>query len=123
LAPQDNYESDGQPRDGGWGNVTNIVFDGVDVSNATRAFLVNQNNGNNGSFSGTINLLISEIYVKNFYGTLSGNNTVNIGCSSRNPCFDIYFDNITAVVGSGGATLEGTCQHTQSGGIQGLSGY
>lgn len=122
LVPQSSYESDGQPRGGGWGNVTNIVFDGVDVAGAARPFMITQDNGDNGSYSGTSNMLVSDVRLQNFYGTLSASdNTGTVSCSSRHPCYDIYLTNMTGVEGSGGATLEGSCKYTQSGGIHGLS--
>ncbi|KAK0612764.1 putative galacturan 1 [Lasiodiplodia hormozganensis] len=53
LVPQDSYESAGEPRGGGWGNVTNVVFSNFDIDGASVAPLIDQNSGDNGSYSGT----------------------------------------------------------------------
>ncbi|KAF3014185.1 hypothetical protein E8E14_004772 [Neopestalotiopsis sp. 37M] len=123
LVAQDNYESDNQPRGGGWGNVTNITFSNFDVTGARRPFYLDQNNGNNGSDTkGTSNMLISDVHVEDFYGKVSlSSNTATLSCSARHPCFDIYFDNMTET-GSSGAALTGSCSNTVDGGIHGLDG-
>jgi galacturan 1,4-alpha-galacturonidase len=120
---QDNYESDNQPRGGGWGNVTNITFSNFDVTGARRPFYLDQNNGNNGSDTkGTSNMLISDVHVEDFYGKVSlSSNMATLSCSARHPCFDIYFDNMTET-GSSGAALTGSCSNTVDGGIHGLDG-
>ncbi|ETS74767.1 hypothetical protein PFICI_13251 [Pestalotiopsis fici W106-1] len=123
LVVQDNYESDNQPRGGGWGNVTNITLANFDVTGATRPFYIDQNNGNNGSDTkGTSNMLISDVYLRDFHGVLSGSgNTATLSCSKRNPCYNIFFDNMTET-GSGGQALVGSCSNTEDDGIHGLSG-
>ncbi len=58
-APQSSYESAGLPRGGGWGNVRNVLFSHFDIQGANLAAAITQSSGNNGSFSGTSNMLVS----------------------------------------------------------------
>lgn len=60
--PQMDYESAGQPRGGGWGTVSNITFQNINVTGAQRGALITQDNGNNGSYSGTSKMLVSDIH-------------------------------------------------------------
>ena len=63
LAPQGtgqgSYESGGQPRGGGWGNVRNVLLSNFNIAGADQAAAISQNSGNNGSFAGTSNMLVS----------------------------------------------------------------
>jgi galacturan 1,4-alpha-galacturonidase len=120
---QTNYESAGLPRGGGWGNVTNITFDHVDLTGAEHAFSLDQNGGNNGSSTtGTSKILMSDIYINDFYGNLTETgNPATITCSNVEPCYNIFFTNNT-VQGSTGKKLTGSCSLTEPGGIHGLSG-
>ncbi|KAH8657944.1 putative extracellular exo-polygalacturonase [Xylariales sp. PMI_506] len=122
LVPQSSYESGGLPRGGGWGNITNITFDGVDVQGAENSFSISQDSGDNGSYVGTSMMEVSYIYLNNFFGNVSStSNTETISCSTVYPCHDIYFTNMT-VEGSTGRTLKGSCQFYENGTIHGLSG-
>ncbi|KAK7890797.1 hypothetical protein LTR67_008007 [Exophiala xenobiotica] len=58
-APQSSYESAGVPRGGGWGSVRNVLFSNFDIQGANLAAAITQSSGNNGSFSGTSNMLVS----------------------------------------------------------------
>ena len=66
LAPQGtgqgSYESAGLPRGGGWGDVRNILFSNFNIMGANRAAAISQDSGNNGSFSGTSNMLVSSAF-------------------------------------------------------------
>ena len=57
-APQSSYESAGLINGGGWGNVRNVLFSNFDIQGANLATAVTQSSGNNGSFSGTSNMLV-----------------------------------------------------------------
>lgn len=60
-----DYESDYQPRGGGWGSVTNILFSNFKIFGAKSGGAINQNSGNNGTASqGTSNMLISNVAVR-----------------------------------------------------------
>ncbi|KAI4595793.1 hypothetical protein KJ359_006430 [Pestalotiopsis sp. 9143b] len=121
LVAQDSYESDYEPRGGGWGNVSGVVVGGADVSGAARPFYLDQNSGNNGSDTkGTSNMRVSDVTVYDFAGTLSGaSNTATLTCSERFPCTGFVFENMTEV-GSGGEALTGSCSNAED--VDGLSG-
>ncbi|KAL2819969.1 pectin lyase fold/virulence factor [Aspergillus granulosus] len=122
LVPQDNYESDYQPRGGGWGVVRNITFSNFDVSGSSRGMLITQDNGHNGSFRGTSKMEISDVLFKNYTGVLgSSSNTASIACSEVNPCFGIEFQNME-FVDREGDTVQGSCKWVADGGIEGLPG-
>lgn len=48
-----DYESDYQPRGGGWGGVRNMLFSNFIVQGAKSGGVITQNSGDNGSFAGT----------------------------------------------------------------------
>lgn len=122
LVPQNNYESAGQPRGGGWGLVRNLTFENFDVTGAEKGTLITQNQGNNGSFSGMSKMAISDIHYKNFHGTLSGaDNLASIVCSNVTNCDNLWFTNMT-LLGSFGTTFKGSCWWVKPGGIHGLRG-
>lgn len=74
-------------------------------------------------------MLISNVAFVNFTGYLNDATTTNqtayLICSTRNPCYNIAFNNITLqprksadyVVGA-----KGSCQYTADDGIYGISG-
>jgi galacturan 1,4-alpha-galacturonidase len=122
LVPQSSYESAGLPRGGGWGNVSNITFENADLTGAKNIFIVDENGGNNGSYTGSSKMLLSDIHLDNFYGVLANGDVVaTITCSNVEPCYDIYFTNVT-VQGSSGGVLTGSCKYTEADGVHGLSG-
>jgi galacturan 1,4-alpha-galacturonidase len=119
LAPQSSYESAGQPRGGGWGNVSNIVFSNFNLTGPTEAIAINQDSGNNGSFSGTSNMLVSNITFANFSGYSSDHDS-SISCSTRHPCYNINFENFHVLEGEDSdeeVTL--TCKWVEDGGVHG----
>jgi galacturan 1,4-alpha-galacturonidase len=48
-----DYESDYQPRGGGWGGVRNMLFSNFHVMGAKAGGIITQNSGDNGTFKGT----------------------------------------------------------------------
>ncbi|KAK1142869.1 hypothetical protein N8T08_007303 [Aspergillus melleus] len=122
LVEQDSYESGGQPRGGGWGNVRNVTFSAVDVTNANRVGYIHQNEGDNGSFTGTSKMEVSDIIFDRFTGTLATTgNQMGIQCSKVHPCYDVYFSDID-VKSSSGSSLTGKCTYAKENGVHGLSG-
>ncbi|KAI9042640.1 putative extracellular exo-polygalacturonase [Aspergillus affinis] len=122
IAEQDGYESGGQPRGGGWGKVRNVTFSAVAVTNANRVGLIDQNSGDNGSFTGTSKMEISDIVFDQFTGTLaSASNQIGVQCSKVYPCYGIYFSDID-VKSSSGSSPTGKCTYAKKNGIHGLSG-
>lgn len=55
-----DYESDYQPRGGGWGHVTNMLFSNFVIHGAKNGGAITQNSGDNGTAAGTSNMLISK---------------------------------------------------------------
>ncbi|KAI0973398.1 putative galacturan 1,4-alpha-galacturonidase C [Xylaria arbuscula] len=122
LVYQDSYESEYQPRGGGWGLVRNITVENLNVTGASRAFLITEDSGDDGNHKGTSKLAVSDITVRNVTGTLSGgSNTISISCSSVYPCDGIVLEDLNQVDSSGdAATL--TCSYVADGGVDGLGG-
>lgn len=129
LVPQSSYESDYEPRGGGWGNVTNIVFENFYIEAAGYAAAISQDSGDNGSFPGTSNMLVSDIVFANFTGYLKDANTTNrtttVSCSTRHPCYNVTFVDFVLEPREGagldvGAT--GTCAYVAEGGVEGMTG-
>lgn len=120
LVPQDNYESEGEPRGGGWGKVRNLLLSNFELENVSCGPFITQNNGDNGSFAGTSKMEVSNIVFRNFTGTLKDVEDGRLGdinCSEANPCFDIYFEDMDGLESSGGS-----CRLTKPGTIFGLPG-
>ncbi|KAB5572001.1 glycoside hydrolase family 28 protein [Coniochaeta sp. 2T2.1] len=123
---QSGYESGNQPRGGGWGIVNNLRFENFYIEGAAGGPSITQDNGNNGSFSGTSNMLVSNIAFVNFTGYLAttSNRTASVSCSTRNPCYNIEFKDINLAPKQGAATVgaQGTCKYIDPGGVHGLTG-
>ncbi|ORX95694.1 polygalacturonase [Clohesyomyces aquaticus] len=122
--PQTSYESAGKPNGGGWGNVTNITFSNFVVSGADSPPSVTQDNGNNGSYSGSSKMLISNVRYVNFMGWLNGKSTEgSVSCSVLNPCYGIEFENVHLRNRVNGTeNTNGTCKYIKPGGVKGLVG-
>ncbi|OAA64229.1 glycoside hydrolase family 28 protein [Niveomyces insectorum RCEF 264] len=136
--PRASYESAGQPNGGGHGSVTNVVFANFYLQGAAHGPVIDQDNGNNGSLSGTSNMLISNVAFVNFTGVLSQRNghhdddsgnsnssrTAQISCSTRQPCYNIDLRNITLQPepGSPAVGAQGVCKHVAPGGVHGMTG-
>ncbi|EXJ58925.1 hypothetical protein A1O7_06355 [Cladophialophora yegresii CBS 114405] len=127
-APQDSsYESAGLPNGGGWGNVRNILFSNFNIQGADLATAITQSNGNpkNGTFSGTSNMLVSNVAFVNFTGstniTAAKSARVNaISCSERRPCYNIDYQNFTVVPMTNASALGlTTCEYIEEGGVHG----
>lgn len=96
LVPQSSYESGGLPRGGGWGVVRDITFSNFVVEGASAGPGINQNNGDNGSFTGTSKMEVSNVAFVNFTGYLAGATTVaSVTCSKVWPCYNIALRNVT----------------------------
>ncbi|KUI68181.1 Putative galacturan 1,4-alpha-galacturonidase C [Cytospora mali] len=127
LVPQDDYESDYQPRGGGWGDIQNVLFENFYVEGPAIGPNINQDSGDNGSYAGTSNMLISNIAFVNFTGYLAstkGNRTASVVCSTRNPCYNIDMRNITLEPTKSAAAegAVGTCSYISPGGVHGMTG-
>lgn len=121
--PQTGYESENQPRGGGWGNVSRITFSNFRIQGADSPPAITQDNGNNGSYGGTSKMLVSNIKYVNFSGWVKKSNVATVGCSQVNPCFGIDFENIHLRNGVNGTeNFNGTCKYIKPGGVQGLTG-
>ncbi|TVY86750.1 putative galacturan 1,4-alpha-galacturonidase C [Lachnellula willkommii] len=127
LVPQSSYESAGLPRGGGWGVVRNILFRNFKIRGAGIGPNINQDSGDNGSFSGTSKMLVSGVRFMDFEGYMvgaKGNRTAVVSCSTVHPCYGIDLDGMrlasSANVTEVGA--QGTCSYVEQGGVKGLTG-
>ncbi|OCT51954.1 putative galacturan 1,4-alpha-galacturonidase C [Cladophialophora carrionii] len=126
-APQSNYESAGLPNGGGWGHVRNILFSNFNIQGADLATAISQSNGNpkDGTFSGTSNMLVSNVAFVNFTGssniTAAKSARVNsISCSQRHPCYNIDYQNfMVAPMANASALGLTTCEYIEEGGVHG----
>lgn len=128
LVPQPtSYESDYLPRGGGWGNVTNILFENFFIQGASIGAAIAQTSGDNGSYAGTSKMQISDVTFRNFTGyTNAGttNRTASVSCSRVYPCSGILFEDfdLAPVANGTGAAAKGVCTYEAEGGVTGLSG-
>ncbi|KAI0116312.1 putative galacturan 1,4-alpha-galacturonidase C [Nemania sp. FL0031] len=122
LVYQNSYESEYQPRGGGWGSVRNITIENLDVTGASRAFTITEDEGDDGNHRGSSKLAVSDITLRNVTGTLSSqSNTISISCSNAYPCDDIVLEDINNVDSAGDAAAL-TCTYVADGGVTGLGG-
>lgn len=117
-----DYESDYQPRGGGWGSVTNMLFSNFKIVGASAGGVINQNSGNNGTAAGTSNMLVSNVQFVNFTGYLDSRTiTADVSCSERNPCYNIDYRNYTLYTAENAtSTGRANCKWTEEGGVHGL---
>lgn len=123
--PQSSYESAGKPNGGGWGSVTNILFSNFNVQGANSGPSITQDNGNNGSYSGSSLMSIYNIAFVNFTGYTNGgsNVTSSVSCSKVHPCYNIAFENVELLPGKNATSPgKGSCKYTADGGVRGLTG-
>jgi len=117
-----DYESDYQPRGGGWGSVSNMLFSNFRVFGAKNGGAISQNSGDNGTAAGTSNMLINNVAFVNFTGYLDNRpNTVSVSCSTRQPCYNIDYRNYTLYTSSNmTSTGKASCKWTEQGGVHGV---
>ncbi len=109
------------------GIVNNLRFENFYTEGAAIGPNINQDSGNNGSFSGTSNMLVSNIAFVNFTGFLAAtsNRTTAVSCSTRNPCYNIDMQGISLALTETSSTKEGavgTCKYIAPGGVHGMTG-
>jgi len=124
IVSQNSYESAGQPRGGGWGVVRNIIFKNFVLEGADSGPAITQDNGNNGSYSGTSKMEISKIVFENFSGWLQGRKTTSsVNCSKAKPCHDIEFRNVKIRTEKDDEQFgKGSCRNVPPGAVKGLPG-
>ncbi|EMC91492.1 glycoside hydrolase family 28 protein [Baudoinia panamericana UAMH 10762] len=128
LVNQSGYESDFQPRGGGWGSVRNILFSNFEVMGADGGPTITEDSGDNGTVPGTSLMEISNVAFVNFTGYLSGNErngnrTASVSCSNVHPCYNIAIENVTLTTNQNTtATGTATCSYISPGGVHGISG-
>jgi galacturan 1,4-alpha-galacturonidase len=125
LVPQSFYESAGLPRGGGWGSIRNVLFSNFEVYGADVGPAITQDNGDNGSYSGTSLMSISNVAFVNFTGYLEGTSKeiASISCSDVHPCYNIDFENVVLYPRENATTPgDGLCKYTAEGGVHGLKG-
>ncbi|EIT72715.1 hypothetical protein AO1008_03553 [Aspergillus oryzae 100-8] len=122
---KDSYDSAGLPRGGGRGNVSNLIFSNFEAQGANIGPTINQNQGDNGSYSGTSRMTVSDIIFANCTGyvTNEGEVTSTVTCSENHPCYDIYYDNVVLYQGKNASEPGiGSCKWTTDNGVHGLEG-
>lgn len=126
LVPQDDrgYESDYQPRGAGWGSVRNIVFSNFRVEGADSGPSINQDSGDNGTFSGTSLMDVSNVAFVNWTGWLNGKETTaSVSCSTVHPCYNIDLENVELRTAENStSTGSGKCEYIEEGGVHGIEG-
>ncbi|OJJ36625.1 hypothetical protein ASPWEDRAFT_50075 [Aspergillus wentii DTO 134E9] len=125
LVSQDSYESAGVPQGGGWGSIRNVLFSNFDIKGANSGPSITQDNGDNGTFSGTSLMAISNVAFVNFTGYTNGDKAViaSVSCSKVHPCYNVDFDNVVLYPGKNSTTPgTGSCKYTADGGVHGLDG-
>ncbi|CAG8961650.1 hypothetical protein HYFRA_00006187 [Hymenoscyphus fraxineus] len=124
---QEGYESGGVPRGGGWGEVTNLLFENFLIHGSNAGPSITQSNGNNGSFAGTSKMQISNVTFRNFHGYTQGgrgNQTASVSCSKVHPCFGIAFEDVQLASAPNGSEIapQGRCEYVATKGVVGLVG-
>ncbi|KAJ5367697.1 CAZyme family GH28 [Penicillium brevicompactum] len=123
LLPQTSYESAGLPRGGGWGSIRNVLFSNFEIQGANAGPSITQDNGNNGSYSGTSLMSISNVAFVNFTGSIETTSHVaSVSCSKLHPCYNIDFDNVVLYGKNATTPGSGTCKYTSVNGVHGLDG-
>ncbi|RMZ20319.1 hypothetical protein D0859_15681 [Hortaea werneckii] len=136
-----DYESDYQPRGGGWGHVTNMLFSNFVIHGAKNGGAITQNSGDNGTAAGTSNMLISKSIIRmdamilftdllapgnvafaNWTGYLDDRDTAaSVSCSEQNPCYNIDYRNFTLYTSSNDTVKAGaSCKWTEKGTVHGV---
>ena len=115
------------PTDISRGVVQNIRFENFFIEGATTGAAITQDSGNNGSYSGTSLMEVSNIAFVNFTGYTQGgkgNRTASVSCSKVHPCFNVAFQNVSLADAANGTETGaiGSCSYIQPGGVFGLSG-
>ncbi|KAL1906946.1 hypothetical protein Sste5344_007242 [Sporothrix stenoceras] len=128
--PHGSYESAGKPNGGGRGSVTNVIFANFHLDDAGSGPAIDQDSGNNAfiNFTGTLNGKNSRPGGDSSNGNSSINNntssirTARISCSTRQPCYNIGFQNIALQPASGLESIgaQGECKYTAPGGVHGM---
>jgi galacturan 1,4-alpha-galacturonidase len=121
LVPQSSYESAGLPRGGGWGSIRNVLFSNFEIHGANAGPAITQDSGNNGSYSGTSLMSISNVAFVNFTGVIDTTSKVaSVSCSNVHPCYNIDFDNVVLYAENATTAGIGSCKYTD--GVHGLEG-
>ncbi|KAJ5500353.1 Glycoside hydrolase family 28, partial [Penicillium expansum] len=125
LVPQSSYESAGLARGGGWGSIRNVLLSNFEVYGANSGPAITQDSGNNGSYSGTSLMSISNVAFVNFTGYIESTSTkvASVSCSNVHPCYNIDFDNVVLYPQENATTPGvGSCKYIMEGGVHGLDG-
>lgn len=119
-----DYESDYQPRGGGWGGVRNMLFSNFQLMGAGGGGIITQDSGDNGTAAGTSNMLVSNVAFVNWTGYLDGSQEqASVSCSRRQPCYNIDYKNYTLYTGQNRTevAMEASCALTEPGRVHGVN--
>lgn len=108
------------------GVVQNLRFENFHVEGAAHGPAITQDTGNNGSYSGTSKMEVSNVAFVNWTGylALSNNNSASVSCSAAHSCFNIAFQNVTLAptMNATQVPAQGSCKFNAKNGVTGLSG-
>lgn len=109
------------------GIVKNILFSNFHVLGASSGPSINQNSGDNGSYTGTSLMTVSDITFRNWTGYVLGGTsqkTASITCSKTHPCSGITFEDVELRASVNGTVVgaKGTCSGVLPGGVSGMVG-
>lgn len=127
LVYQNSYESEYQPRGGGWGSVTNILFSNFNLQGPNLATAITEDSGDNGTFPGTSKMLVSNVQFVNFTGYTNSTGSSRptriseVSCSNVHPCYNIEYQNFNVDLLNGSASGTTECAYTAAGGVQGVN--
>ena len=119
-----DYESDYQPRGGGWGNVRNLLFANFAVHGAKNGGVVTQDSGDNGTAAGTSNMVVSNVVFANFSGYLDdgAETAASVSCSERQSCYNIAYVDYDLKIGvNGTSSRKASCEWVEDGGVHGVA--
>lgn len=107
----------------------NILFSNFRLQGPDTAGSISQNSGDNGSFTGSSLMEISNVAFINFtgytnYRSARPNQVSSISCSSVHPCYNIEYSDFTVSAGQNAtaATAQTPCTYTAVNGVRGVSG-
>ena len=100
----------------------NIRFENFFVQGSNIGPEITQDSGNNGSYSGTLLMEISNIGLVNFTGHTTGGNgnrTASINFSNVYPCYNValYNVNLARAANKTAYPAQGTCSYITPGGV------
>ena len=101
-----------------------ILFANFHIQGADSGPAITEDSGNNGSYSGTGLVGVSNIAFVNFTGYLNDTSiTASVRCSKVHPCYNTEFEDVDLTVSvSSTSTRVGKCAYIEASGVHGITG-